>query len=96
MAHALIQDFCQGSPGSPGPTPENSLDDVFSVYNLFYSLQFQRGSNVLVTENTILFQESRGGPTFSRGVQLFSRGGGGVQKLISIETHIAFDNREYK
>ena len=30
----------------------------------------------------ILYQGSRGGPLFSRG------GGGGVQMLISIETHI--------
>ena len=32
----------------------------------------------------ILFQGSRGGPTISRG-------GGGVQMLISIETHITCD-----
>ena len=39
----------------------------------------------------ILFQGSGGGPTFPRGgVQLFP-GGGGVQMLISIETHITCD-----
>ena len=42
---------------------------VFLVLNLFYSLQ--RGSKCFITEKTILFQGSRGGPTFSRG------GGGG-------------------
>ena len=41
-----------------------------------------RGRNGFITEKTILFQGSRGGPTFSRG------GGGGVQMLISIETLI--------
>ena len=59
----------------------------FLVLYLFYSLQ--RGSNGFITEITILFQGSRGGPTFSRGVQLFR--GGGVQMLISIETHITCD-----
>ena len=35
------------------------------VLNLFYSLQ--RGSNCFITEKTILFQGSRGGPTLSGG-----------------------------
>ena len=52
---------------------------LFLILNLFYSLQ--RGSNGFITEKTILFQGSRGGPTFSRGVQM----------LISIETHITCD-----
>ena len=70
---------------------ENSLDNIFLVLNLFYSVQ--RGSNGFITKKTILFQGSRGGPTFSGGggVQPFSRGGGGVQMLISIETHITCD-----
>ena len=37
----------------------------FLALNLFYNLQ--RGSNGFITEKTILFQGSRGGPTFSRG-----------------------------
>ena len=44
----------------------------YLVLSLFYSLQ--RGSNGFIAEKTILlilYQESRGGP-------LFSRGGGGV------------------
>ena len=52
-----------------------------SVLNLFYSLQ--SGSNGFITEKTILFKGSRGSN--------FSRGGGGVQVLISIETHITCD-----
>ena len=51
----------------------------YLVPSLFYSLQ--RGSNGFIAERTILilYQGSRGGPLFSRGVgcQTFSRGGGG-------------------
>ena len=60
----------------------------YLVLSLFYSLK--RGSNGFIAEKTIhiLYKGSRGGPLFSGvGVQLFSRGGG-VQMLISIETHI--------
>ena len=39
------------------------------------------GSNGFITVKTILFQESGGGPTFFRGIQM----------LISIETHINCD-----
>ena len=42
---------------------------------------------VLLQEKTILFQGSRRGPTFPGGVPTFFQGGG-VQMLISIETHI--------
>ena len=59
----------------------------YSVLSLIYSLQ--RGSNGFIAEKTILilYQGSRGGLLFSRGCPIFSRGGG-VQMLISIETHI--------
>ena len=70
--HARIQGFCQS----------------YLVLILFYSLQ--RGSNGFIAEKTILIlnQGSRGGPLFSRGgVKLFP-GGGGVQTLISLETHV--------
>ena len=68
----------------------------YLVLSLFYSLQ--RGSNGFIVEKTILilYQGSRGGPLSSRGgVKLFPGGdvklfpgGGGVQMLISLETHI--------
>ena len=66
----------------------------YLVLSLFYSLK--RGSNGFITEKTILilYQGSRGGPFYSGGgglggCPIFSRGwGGGVQMLISIETHI--------
>ena len=64
-----------GGGGGGGKQPENSLDNVFLVLNLFYSLQ--RGSNGFITEKTILFQGCREGPTFSRGGPTFSMGGGG-------------------
>ena len=48
----------------------------YLVLSLFYSLQ--RRSNGFIAEKTILilYQGSRGGPLFSRGVQLFFKGGG--------------------
>ena len=60
----------------------------YLVLSLFYSLQ--RGSNDFIAEKTILmlYQGSRGGLLFSRGVcQTFSSGGWG-QMLISLETHV--------
>ena len=39
---------------------------------------------MIISKKTIIFQGFRGSPTFSRG-------GGGVQMLISIETHITCD-----
>ena len=60
----------------------------YLVLSLFYSLL--RVSNGFIAEKTILilYQGSRGGPLFSRGggYQTFSRGG--VQMLISLETHV--------
>ena len=67
----------------------------YLALSLFYSLK--RGSNGFIAEKTILmlYKGSRGGPLFSgggggggggEGVLLFP--GGGVQMLISIETHI--------
>ena len=72
--HARIQEFCQ----------------FYLVLSLFYSLK--RGSNGFIAEKTILilYKGSRGSHYFpKRGVQFFpGGGGGGVQMLISIETHI--------
>ena len=62
----------------------------YLVLSLFYSLQ--RGSNDFIAEKTILilYQGSRGGPLFSRGGGGWSNffQGGGVQMLISLETHV--------
>ena len=58
----------------------------YLVLSLFYSLK--RGSNGFIAEKTILilYKGSRGGPLFSGGGG--GGGWGGVQMLISIETHI--------
>ena len=59
--HARIQKFLSGGGGGGGVEarrPENSLDNVFLVINLFYSLQ--SGSNGLL-------QRGGGGPNSSRG-----------------------------
>ena len=48
----------------------------YLVSSLFYNLQ--RGSSGYIAEKTILilYQGSRGGPLFSRGVSNFFQGGG--------------------
>ena len=65
----------------------------YLALSLFYSLK--RVSNGFIAEKTILilYKGSRGGPLFSGGrvgwgVFNFFPWGGGVQMLISIETHI--------
>ena len=56
--------------GGPGPTSRKQHVQRSSTYFTVY----RRGSNVFITEKTILFQGSKGGPLFSRGVQLLSGG----------------------
>ena len=50
---------------------------------------------MIISKKTIIFKGFRGGPTFSRGEGKFFHGGGGgrggVQWVISIETHITCD-----
>ena len=68
-----------------------AIQEFLSVlFNPQLILQFTEGvqwfycwENIL-----ILYQGSRGGHYFPGGCPTFSRGGGGVQMLISIETHI--------
>ena len=66
--YARIQDFLSGGGGGGGGgdsrRPENSLNNVFLVINLFYSLQ--SGSNGFITEG-------RRGSNFFQGM-------GGVQR----------------
>ena len=85
------------SEGVQAGLPENIPDILFLVINLFYRLQ--RGSNQLfingfILDKTILFVGFRWGYNiFQWGgcSNVFQLGGGGVQKLISIETHITCD-----
>ena len=47
---------------------------------------------MVISKKTIIFKGFRGGPTFSRGEgNFFHGGGGGIQWVISIETHITCD-----
>ena len=80
---------CRGVSGAGGNMRgSRNFCQFYLVLSLFYSLK--RGSNGFIAEKTILilYQGSRGGPLFSGGgggVQLCP---GGVQMLISIQTHI--------
>ena len=67
ITHAQIQDFFQGGGGSRPDCQKTVWTTFFFVLvlNLFYSLQ--RWSNGFIKEETILFQGSRGGPTFFFG-----------------------------
>ena len=67
--------------------------DVFFFFFFFYSPQliFTEVKRS-IAKKSIIFQGFRGGPTFSRGVQLFPGGGGGGSNcLFPIETHITCD-----
>ena len=69
-----------GGGGGPGQSDKKSSDNVFFflVLSLFYRRQMVNFKEI------IIFQGSRGGPTFSRGgSNFFQGGGGGVQLLIS-------------
>ena len=46
---------------------------------------------MVISKKSIIFKGFRRGPTFSRGGATFSMEGGGVQWVISIETHITCD-----
>ena len=71
--HARIQEFSTGGPGQS----DIKSPDVFFLF--FFSLSaYFREVKWSISEKYIIFQGSRGGPTFSRGGPTFSRGGGGV------------------
>ena len=59
------------------------LTTFFLVLSLFYSRKW------LISKKTIIFQGSRGGPSFSRGVQLFP--GWGVPIAYSYRKYITCD-----
>ena len=74
--HAWIQEVLSAG-GIQAWRPENSLNNAFFLSPQLI-LQFTEGVKWFYYRETILFQGSRGGPTFTRGgVQLFPRGGGG-------------------
>ena len=87
IGHAQIQEFSSGW-GGPGQSDKKSSDNRF-----FQSSAYFTEVKWFISKKTIIFQGSRGGPTFSREVQLFPAGGGGGGSncLFPIETHITFD-----
>ena len=64
--------------------------ELHSCFNIRTQM-YKRGSNVFITEKTILFQGSRWGPTFSGGGVQLLPGWRGVKILISIEPHLICD-----
>ena len=84
------RDYCQGVQVH---LPENSSDNVvfcFLVLSLFYS--FTEGVQWLFQRKLLFLKVSEGVQLFQGGRATFSmEGGGGVQRVISIETHITCD-----
>ena len=74
-ARSGSRNLCQRGRGGEARLPKNNRNNI--IFNPQLILKFYRG------EGSSIFQ---GGPTFSRGW-----GGGGVQMLISIKTHITCD-----
>ena len=75
---------CRGASGAGGNMRgSRNFCQFYLVLSLFYSLQ--RGSNGFIAEKTILilYQGSRGGPLFSRGVSNLFQGGGGLNPNFS-------------
>ena len=83
------RDYCQGVQVH---LPENSSDNVvfcFLVQGLFYS--FTEGVQWLFQRKLLFLKVSEGVQLFQGGGGNFFHGGGGVQWVISIETHITCD-----
>ena len=78
LAHARIQEFSPGGGGGGVQVKltKKSSDNVFSFFFFLVLSLFYRSQMVYFKEN-YHFHGSRGGPTFTRGVQLLSGGGGG-------------------
>ena len=82
------RNFRQRGGGGGGGVQVNLTKKALTALFFFFFFFFFFKSSAYFTEvkwlfskKTIVFQGSRGGPTFSRGVQLL-QGGGGVQLLI--------------
>ena len=82
-------------PGGPGQSDKKKADNFFFLF-FFSSSAYFTEVKWLISKKTIIFQGSRGGPTFSRGGGGGSNffqggGGGGTNCLFPIETHITCD-----
>ena len=105
--HVRIQEFSPSGGGGevegPGPPDSKKLGQRFLLFLLFLVLTFNLFNSFtegtdprvrwFIFWKTIIFQGSRGRPTFygwGRGPTFFQGGGGGgggVQMLISVETY---------
>ena len=76
------KNFCQGEGGV----------QAWLFFSSPLVSQFYKGCPMVISNQTIIFQGFRGGPTFFRGggVQHIPGGGGGGKMLISIETHMTW------
>ena len=79
----------RGSLGGPGQFDKKSSDYVFFLFCFFWSSAYFTEVKWSISKKSIIFQGSRGGPTFSRGGG--GGGGGGSNSLFTIETHITCD-----
>ena len=79
LAHARSRNFHQG--GSRSNWQKKLWQRFFFFFFFLVLSLFYRSQMVYFKEN-YHFHGSRGGPTFTRGVQVLSGGGGGVQLLI--------------
>ena len=90
MVHGRIQEFSSGGPGQSDKKALTTFFFFFFFFFLVFSPQLiLLKSKLLISKKPIIFQGSRGGPTFSSGVQLFP--GGGSKCVFPIETYITCD-----
>ena len=73
--------------GGPGQSDKKKALTTFFFFFFFFFSYFTE-VKWSISKKSITFQGSRGGPIFSRGVQLFP---GGSNCLFPIETHITCD-----
>ena len=78
-----------GGGGGPGQSEKKALTTFFFFF--FWSSAYFTEVKWSISKKSVIFQGSRGGPTFSREVQLFPGGGGGSNCLFPIETNITCD-----
>ena len=89
--HSRIQEFLPGGGGGGGSRPDCQKTVLTCFFSPQLILQFlQRVSNGYFKENySFPWFQRGGGATFAKGSNFFE--GGGVQMLVSIETHITCD-----
>ena len=76
ILHARIQEFSSGGGGDPGQSDKKK---ALTLFFFFLSLAYFTEVKWSISKKSIIFQSSRGGPTFSRGggSNFFQGGGGG-------------------